>query len=129
MKGTWQTTSDSGGHAAAVAVVVVAVLVAAIAGPVVHAAEDLARMVLIAAAVLIGLTAAGAIGFVAWRARSSRLDRTTDVSFITPAQMRAVQARSAPQQALPAAEVHHHIHLHGLTDDQLAEIINRKDIP
>ena len=68
MKGTWQTDSSSTGPP--LLVVAVAVVAAAVAGPVVHAAEAVVKILLIAAVVLAGLAVAGLVGYVAWRART-----------------------------------------------------------
>jgi hypothetical protein len=125
MKGTWQTT-DGGGAGASllIALVVVIVFAAATAGPVVHAAEDLVRILLITAAVLAGLVVGAVIGALAWRARHPRQNSTTPESFAAADQLRAMQARTAPRE-LPA-QVHNHVHIHGLSAEDVAAVVARQ---
>jgi hypothetical protein len=72
MKGTWQTT-DGGGLGDAVAAVVVVLVVVAVAGPVLGAVAaavaELVHVLLIAAAVIVGVGAAGLAGLLTWRWR------------------------------------------------------------
>jgi hypothetical protein len=113
---------DSGGGLVAVAAVAIIVLI--VAGPVVHAAEDLVRLVLIAAAVLAVVAVAG-VGCLAWRARRHRSISTRPAPFLTPAEIRAVQARTAPRAIAPPQI---HVHLHGpVSAEDLAAIVAQRD--
>jgi hypothetical protein len=129
MKGTWTTTGGSGGGwGPPVAFVAVAAAAVAIAKPAAHAAGELLRVVLITAGVLAGLVVAAVIAAVAWRRSHPAAERTTAVSFTGHDAARAVQARSAPRELPPAQQ---HIHFHGVSAEDVAEIINRtrKDTP
>jgi hypothetical protein len=80
-----------------VLVVLALVVAAAAARPVVHAVEVALEVVLITAASLAGLAVAGAVAYVALRARSRRTIRTTAVSFHAPIVRPAAQAVSEPR--------------------------------
>ena len=125
MKGTWQTSGSGGSTVLALAVIVAAgVLAAEAARPVIDAVTELVRVVLIAVAALAGAAAAAGIGYAAWRWRHPR-PAARPAPFASAEQLRAIQARAAPRQ-LPPAEIHHHVHLHGLTDQQLDRIAGRR---
>ncbi len=125
MKGTWQTSGSAGSTILALAVIVGAgVLAAEAARPVIDAVTELVRVALIAAAALAGTAAAAGISYAAWRWHHPR-PAARPAPFASAEQLRAIQARTAPRQ-LPAAQVHHHVHLHGLTDQQLDRIAGRQ---
>ena len=121
MKGTWQTTDSGGGLVAIVAVVII---LGILAGPVAAAAAALVRLMLIAVAVLAAVTVT-VIGFLAWRARRHRSIGTRPASFMSAAEIRAVQARSAPR-AIEAPRPEIHVHLHGVDAAQAAAIIRQQ---
>ena len=83
-----------GGHGFVLLVAAV-LIIAAIARPVVHAAEDVLQVVLITVASVIGVAVLGAAAYAALRARSRRQNRLTAVSFHPPVTRRASQAVSA----------------------------------
>jgi hypothetical protein len=132
------THPDGGsGIGAAVAVVLAAVVLASIAGPVVHAAVELLRVVLIAAAVILGLAALGGAGLVAWRLRRGRQNAPLVVHQVPPVTWRPAESLPVPQRsvaALPAPErpAEIHLHLHGVSAEDIAAILaegNRPDGP
>lgn len=135
MKGTWQTTSSGGDGIGTVALVVLAaIVVAAVAGPVVHAAAELVRLVVIAAAIIAGLALAAAVALVAWRLRRRRLSSPLVVHQAPPVTYRSAESLPAPQSspaAIPApqrqAEVH--LHFHGVDAAEVAAILAERSMP
>jgi hypothetical protein len=132
------THPDGGsGIGTAVAVVLAAVVLASIAGPVVHAAVELLRVVLIAAAVILGLAALGGAGLVAWRLRRGRQNAPLVVHQVPPVTWRPAESLPVPQRsvaALPAPErpAEIHLHFHGVSAEDIAAILaegNRPDGP
>jgi hypothetical protein len=131
MKGTWQTT-DGGGLGDAVAAVVVVLVVVAVAGPVLGAAAaavaELVHVLLIAAAVIVGVGAAGLVGLLTWRWRCWQAGAARAMPPLSPRVARAAQPLPAPPSAIERApEVH--LHLHGVTPEEIAAILNRRDKP
>jgi hypothetical protein len=123
MRGTWQTESSSSGIGPVVVLIAAAVLIVAIAGPVAAAVAEIVRLVLISAAVLVGLAAVAGVTALALRARRRRAYGGRPVSMPAPAPWQAIQSRTE-RRALPAPrEVH--IHLHGIPDAEAAEAIRR----
>jgi hypothetical protein len=86
-----------GGGVAAVLVVVVVLAAAAVARPVVHAAEDMLKVALIAVASVAGLGAIGAVAYAAMRARASHATTGQTIVRHTPAIESSAQALSTPQ--------------------------------
>lgn len=119
-QGTWKTTGGSSGGAGSAALAIgVAVAVVALAGPVVAAVASLVKaLVTVLAAVLVVAAVAGA---VVWRLRSRRPVRELPVRRALP----QVQARVLPAQAQPAA-IENHFHFHGMTADDVAQAIARR---
>ena len=131
MKGTWKTDSHGSG-VLLLAVIVAAVGVAggaAVAGPVVRAADAVLHIVLITVAALAGLgVALGALALVlAARARRHPPAWTAQVLPPRRAPQRAVQSRTAAQGVLPPQI---HLHLHGpVSAADVAELIARQGKP
>jgi hypothetical protein len=126
MKGTWQTT-DGGGGLAVAAVVGAAILAAAIAGPVAAAVAELARIVVITIAVLGGLALTGGAALVVLRLRQGRASRTTRVSFPRAVPLARAEPLSAPRrEAIGPSRPELHLHFHGVTAEDVAEIIARQ---
>jgi hypothetical protein len=125
MKGTWQTTdSGSGGRGVgiAAAVFLFAAVAVSIAGPVAHAAAELVRAVLIAAAVLGGLVLLGGVGLAAWRLNRRQANAARVVSVVPSRVARPARVLPAPRPELERRpEVH--IHLHGATAEDVAAIL------
>ena len=122
--------SGSGGTGAVVLVILGVVLVAAAARPIAAAAAELLRLVLITAAVILGLTVAGVVALVAWRLRQGRANAPRVVARVTPSLPRPARALPAPRRstaALPAAgqAPELHLHLHGLTAEEAAAIVRQ----
>ena len=120
-RGTWQTTSGSGGGSGtAVAVIAGAILVAALAGPVAAAVVSLVKALLVALAVVAVM--AGALLVLAWRLR-----RTQPVFHHRPqlltARRQAVLPAQQPER--PAIENHQHFHFHGVSADDVAAALAR----
>ena len=127
MKGTWETTEGGGSGLPMVVAVIVA---AALLGPAVAAAvAELVHIVLLIAAAMAALGAAGLAGLLAFRARR----RLEDAARAEPPNLGAVSplhtARAAHQlpQPRPAIEAPRqvHIHLHGVTPEDVAELVRR----
>jgi hypothetical protein len=120
--------SGGGGLGTAVLVLVAAALAVRVAGPVLSAAAGLVHILLIAAAVILGLAGAGVVALIALRLRRMRPDMTRVVHRITPAPPRAAAGRTAPQAIGPAPEVHVHHHWHGVSAEDVAAILARGEI-
>jgi hypothetical protein len=126
MKGTWQTTEGGGSGLAVPLAIGAAVLAAAVAGPVAAAVGELLRAVVITIAVLGVLAALGGAALVAYRLRQGRAARVTSVSFPRPLPRRPAQPLPAPRREAigPPPEVH--LHFHGVTAEDVAEIIRQQ---
>lgn len=128
MKGTWQTASGGSGGGLVLIAAVVLIGSGALTA-LVHALEVL----LIASAVAIPVTAVSIIALAAQRTRSERPGRPDGPVWVSrePPGMRPrleVPHKQAigPPRELDAPEVHHHLHLHGLTPEQIAEIMTQR---
>jgi hypothetical protein len=129
-------THGSGGSGLGTAVLVVigAALAVKLAGPVLDAAAELLRVLLIAAGVIVFVGAASLVGLIAWRWRSRK-----DAARAMPP--RTLVARAAqplpkawPVHALPAESPRElptevHFHLHGVSAEEIAAILRRQDQP
>lgn len=128
MKGTWQTT-DGGGLGDAVAAIVVVLVIAAVAGPVLGAVAgavaELVRVLLIAAAVILGLAAAGLVAFIAWRLHHGRPNRVTSMSFPAPLPQQPGESLTAPRQPAIERPAEVHLHFHGVSAEEAAAVIRR----
>jgi hypothetical protein len=119
-------THGSGGGSglgAAVLVLVGAALVVTIAGPVVAAVAELVHIVLIVAAVLLGLGAAALVAYVALRLRHSRADRVTAVAFPRPVPPRPGESLSATRRPAIGQPAEVHLHFHGVAPEDIAAAI------
>jgi hypothetical protein len=105
-----------------------------LAGPVLSAVSELVQMVLIAAAVIVGVGAAGLVGLLTWRWRRT----LTDAARAMPPDPGAVSplhgvARAAPPLPEPRPALGRpqevHLHLHGVTPADIADILARENLP
>ena len=125
-------THGSGGNGLGTAVLVVigAALAVKLAGPVLDAAAELLRVLLITAGVIVGVGAASLVG-LAWRWRSRKdaaraMPPRTLVARAAPPlpqARRAGELPAAPQRETPGGL---HLHFHGLDAAQVAAIIARQ---
>ncbi len=126
-------THGSGGSGIGTAVLVVigAALAVKLAGPVLDAAAELLRVLLIAAGVIVGVGAASLVGLIAWRWRSRKdaaraMPPRTLVARAAPPlpqARRTAELPAAPQREPPGGL---HLHFHGLDAAQVAAIIARQ---
>ncbi len=126
------THGGGSGIGTAVAVVLAAVIVASVAGPVVRAVTDLIEVVAIVLAVIIGLSLVGGAAVVAWRVYQWRANAPRVVDVITPSLPRPAESLPAPRAPeLPAPErlPEVHLHLHGVSAEDVAAIISPQGIP
>jgi hypothetical protein len=113
-----------------VAAIVVVLVVAAVAGPVLGAVAaavgELVRVLLIATAVIGGLAGVGLAAVIAFRVYRWRAGGPARVSLPAPTAAQAVQAPTGPR---PAIERPHevHLHLHGVTAEEIAAILRRQN--
>jgi hypothetical protein len=115
--------SGSSGLGTAVLVLVGAALVVKLAAPVAAAVGELVHILLIAVAVIGGLAAAGGIGLLALRLRHSRENGITRVAFPAPTERRAAQAPTEPRREIESGGLH--LHLYGISAEEVADIIER----
>jgi uncharacterized membrane protein YraQ (UPF0718 family) len=127
MKGTWETTEGGGSGLGMVLVIIVA---AALLGPAVAAAvAELLHLLVLVLVAVAALGAACLAGLLAFGARR----RLEDAARAEPPNLGAVSplhtARAAHQlpQPRPAIEAPRqvHIHLHGVTPEDVAELVRR----
>jgi hypothetical protein len=122
VRGTWQTT-DSGGGGLVLVVIVAAVLVGSGAvSAIVHALV----MILIIIGCTIGLAAVAGIAWLVHQARQDRPGRPISAPpmYQVPPDPRPRLEGSHNRAIEPAREIH--LHLHGLTPDQLAAIVTQR---
>ena len=105
-----------------------------LAGPVLAVVSELLQMVLIAAGITVGIGAAGVVGLLTWRWHR----RPTDAARATFPHPGAVTplhgvARAAPPLPQPRPALERppgvHLHLHGITAEDLAAILRSEDSP
>lgn len=77
-------------------------------------------LLILAAAVLLGLAAVDVAAAVAWRVRQQRPETPRVVHQIAPAPWQAMQTPSEPPPA-----IEQHVHFHGLSAEDVAAIIER----
>ena len=94
-----------------------------IAGPVAAAVTELARLVVIAVAVLGALAARGGAAFVGYRLRHGA-PRALPPRVYGPTSVHAVQGRPEPP-AIEAPRPEVHLHFHGVTAEDMVEILRR----
>ena len=100
----------------------------AVAGPVAAAAVELLHILLIAVVVILSLGAVGLAAVIAYRVHRSRAGGTTRVSLPAPTAARAVQAPREPRPAIERPQ-EVHLHLHGVSAEEIAAILRRQDQP
>jgi hypothetical protein len=109
-------------------VLLVLVLVASIAGPVVHAAAELVRAVLIVAGILLGLGVVGGAGIAVYRYRhrgTPALGWRANHTCVThlPATARSAESLPAPRRPAVEAPAEVHLHFHGITAEDVVAIV------
>jgi hypothetical protein len=105
----------------------VAAIVRLAAGPIVTAAEDLVRILLIAAGVLVAAAVAAIVRLVAWHRHRTPPHWAVQVQPPQRGPQRAVQVPAAGQSALPPQI---HLHVHGpVSAADVAELIARQGNP
>jgi hypothetical protein len=126
-------THGSGGSGLGTAVLVVigAALAVKLAGPVLDAAAELLRVLLIAAGVIVGVGAASLVGLIAWRWRSRKdaaraMPPRTLVARAAPPLPQARRTAELPRRARREPPGGLHLHFHGLDAAQVAAIIARR---
>jgi hypothetical protein len=125
VRGTWQTTDSGGGMV--LAVIVVLVLLGS--GAASAAASAIASLLVTLAIVLGSVIGLAVLGGIAWLVYGARQDRPG-----RPIAARVIS--QLPPERLPQLEGSHkpaigqarevHIHLHGVTPEQLAAIVTQR---
>ena len=122
MNGTWKTTGGGGSGAGQAALVIgAAVIAVAVIGPVVAAVVSLVKVLLTALAVTAVVV--GALLVLAWRMRRTRRVCQRQVRVLAASRLSVLPAQ---QQDRPAIENHYHNHFHGMTADDVAEALARR---
>ena len=103
-----------GGGGAAALLVLAVIVIAATGRAVVHAAEVVLEVVLITAASLLALTAAGVVAYAALRVHRRHARTRLDGSRHAPVTLRGSQAVSGPRRAIEAPA----LRLHVITSEQ-----------
>jgi hypothetical protein len=124
------------GAGTAVLVVLSAVVVVRIAGPVLAAVAGLLHVFLIVAGVIVAVGAASLVGLLAWRWRRWHQDAARAMPPLPSKVARAAQPlpKAQPARVLPAERQRElptevHFHLHGVSAEDVAAIIARRDRP
>lgn len=123
--GTWQTTSGGGGGGG-LAVVVVIVVAAVLGGGAASAIASALEVILIVIGSLIGLAVLGGIAWLVHRTRQDRPRRPIAAPVVyrlPPAEAPRLEA-AQPLALEPPREIH--LHLHGLTPDQITAIVTQR---
>jgi hypothetical protein len=129
-------THGSGGGGTIVLVVLAAALAVKLAGPVLGALAELLHVFLIVAGVIVGVGAASLVGLLAWRWRRWHQDAARAMPPLPSKVARAAQPlpKAQPARVLPAERQRElptevHFHLHGVSAEDVAAIIARRDRP
>jgi hypothetical protein len=124
MRGTWQTTSGGGGLA--LAVIAALVLIGSAAAAAARALASLLVTITIVLGSVIALAVIAGVVLLAHRARQDRPGRSISARpvYRLPPESRPQLEGSDKPAIGPGREVH--IHLHGLTPDQLAAIVTQR---
>ncbi len=123
------THGGGSGSGTAAAMIVAAVVLASIAGPVIGAAIDLLRLVLIVAGVILGLGALGGAGLLAWRLRRGRQNAPLVVHRARPVTRRPAESLPAPRRPAIGRAAEVHLHFHGVTAEDVAAILDGRNRP
>ena len=104
-----------------------------VAGPVAAAVAELLHLLVIVLAVLAGVVGAGVVAYVAFRVSHRGQEAARVLYSVTPAPTKPpplrAEARPAIGQQAPAIEQHVHHHWHGVSAEEVADILSRRDRP
>jgi hypothetical protein len=89
------------------------------------AVAELVHVLLIAAAVIVVVGAAGPVGLLTWRWRRTRLGAARAMPPLPPRVARAAQPLPAPRPAIERTP-DIHLHLHGVSAEDVAAIIGEQ---
>jgi apolipoprotein N-acyltransferase len=124
MKGTWQTT-DSGGGLTVPLAIGAAVLAVAVAGPVAAAVTAVAQALVITIAALAAVAVLAGAALLVYRVRQGQRSAPLRVRLVPPVTRQAAQPLPAPQQPAIERPAEIHLHLHGVSADDIAAILRR----
>jgi hypothetical protein len=100
-----------------------------VAGPVLDAVAGLVHVVLIAAGVIVGLGTAALGGLLAYRLQRPRIDAARAMPPLPMKVARAAQPLPPPQRPAIEAPREVHLHLHGVSAEDVAAILARERLP
>jgi hypothetical protein len=126
VRGTWQTTGSGSGGLVLVVIAAVVLIGSGTASAAASALTSLLVTIAIIIGSVIALAILGGIAWLVYRARSDRPGRAIAapvVSQLPPAGRPALEGSHNPAIE-PAREIH--LHLHGLTPDQVAAIVTQR---
>ena len=109
-------------------VLVGAALAVKLAGPVVAAVAELVHVLVIVAAILLGVAGAGLVAFITWRWHRYRHPGAARAVAPRPSAARAVQPPPEPRAALERVP-EFHLHLHGVAAEGIAAILRKRQLP
>jgi hypothetical protein len=121
------THGSSGGVGTAVLVVLGAALAVNPAGPILAAVAELVYVLLIVVAAIASGAAVTLIGIAAWRGRRRRLDATRAEVPATLLPQRAAQPLPPPPRPAIERPGELHLHLHGVTAEDVATILRHQE--
>jgi hypothetical protein len=120
-------THGSGGSGLGTALLVLfgAAVAVKLAGPVVATVSEIVYVLMIVVAVLAGVGAAGVVGVVLWRWRHPRPDAARAAA-LPPRVARGAPPPPEPQRPAIEQPAELHLHLHGVSAEDVAEILRRE---
>ena len=92
------------------------------------AVAELVHVLVIVAAILLGVAGAGLVAFITWRCTATAIRGAARAVAPRPSAARAAQPPPEPRAALervPAC----HLHLHGMAAEGIAAILRKRQLP
>ena len=107
-------------------VLVGAALAVKLAAPVAAAVGELVHLLLVVLAIVAGIAGACLVAAGAWRLYRWRHTDAARTLAVPPRRVRAARPLPPPQQAIEQRPGELHLHLHGITAEDVAAILDRQ---